>query len=169
MRAPLKIAQVIAIVCLAFGFGGQAIAAGKITVPKPEQASVCPVCGMFVAKYPEWVAVAVYKNGHAHFFDGAKDLMKYLIDPPRYAPGHRKEDIVTIAVTDYYNVEPIDVREAYFVIGSDVLGPMGHELVPLASQTEAEEFLKDHSGSAIIRFGAVTPELLDRLDKGGGQ
>jgi nitrous oxide reductase accessory protein NosL len=95
--------------------------------------------------------------------------MKYLIDPSRYAPGHRKEDIAAIAVTDYYNVEPIDAREAYYVIGSDVFGPMGHELVPLATQTEAEEFLKDHHGSAIIRFNAITPDMLDRLDKGGGQ
>jgi nitrous oxide reductase accessory protein NosL len=169
MHALSRMTLVCAIACLVFGSGGQAIASGKIAVPKPEQASVCPVCGMFVAKYPEWVAVVVYKDGHAHFFDGAKDLMKYLIEPARYAPGHRKEDIATIAVTDYYNVEPIDAREAYYVIGSDVLGPMGHELVPLASQTEAEEFLKDHSGSTIIRFGAVTPDLLDRLDKGGGQ
>ena len=45
--------------------------------------------------------------------------------------------LATIAVTDYYAVEPIAARDAWYVVGSDVLGPMGHELVPLA--TEAEE------------------------------
>lgn len=78
------------------------------------------------------------RDGHAHFFDGAKDLFKFLLDPARYAPGHRKEDLAGIYVTDFYNLERIDARKAYFVVGSDVLGPMGHELVPLASKADAE-------------------------------
>jgi hypothetical protein len=40
---------------------------------------------MVVSKYPAWVATVVYKDGHAHHFDGAKDLFKYLFDVPRYA------------------------------------------------------------------------------------
>jgi nitrous oxide reductase accessory protein NosL len=52
------------------------------------------------------------------------------------------------------------------VIGSDTLGPMGHELVPLASEEDAQEFLKDHQGTRILRFGEVTAELLRDLDAG---
>ena len=124
---------------------------------------------MFVAKYPEWVAVVVYRDGHAHFFDGAKDMFKYLANLARYAPDHRPEDIAAIAVTDYYAVEPIDAKAAFYVVGSDVLGPMGHELVPLANRSEAEEFLRDHAGSRIVAFGDVTSALIVLLDKGGGR
>lgn len=140
--------------------------AGEVVVPPPKPDSVCPVCGMFVAKYPEWIATVVYADGHAHYFDGAKDMFKFLADPKRYVPGHKSEDVRMVAVTDYYNVEPVAARAAWYVIGSDILGPMGHELVPLASEAEAKDFRRDHQGKTILRFDQVTPGLLDKLDRG---
>lgn len=134
--------------------------------PEPAATDTCPVCGMFVAKYPDWIATVLYGDGHAHHFDGAKDLFKYLLDMPRWAPGHRAEDIAVVAVTEYYGVTRIDARQAWYVIGSDVLGPMGHELIPLATREDAEEFLRDHAGKRILRFGDVTLGLLGNLDAG---
>ena len=52
------------------------------------------------------------------------------------------------------------------MIGSDVLGPMGHELVPLADAADAAEFVRDHRGKRVLRFGEVTRELTERLDRG---
>jgi nitrous oxide reductase accessory protein NosL len=43
---------------------------------------------------------------------------------------------------------------------------MGHELVPLASEADAQELLEDHRGVRILRFEEVTPELLEGLDAG---
>jgi nitrous oxide reductase accessory protein NosL len=137
-----------------------------LRVPDPGDRDTCPVCGMFVARYPEWVATVVYLDGHAHHFDGAKDLFKYLLDLGRWAPGHRAEDVATIAVTDYYVVQRIDARSAWYVIGSDMLGPMGHELIPHATEAEAQEFLRDHKGRRVLRFGDVTLGLLRGLDEG---
>jgi copper chaperone NosL len=168
MRRRLLV-RLAAIVAVALLVAAGPAAADRVKVPAPGQTSICPVCGMFVAKYPQWVAVVVYRDGHAHFFDGAKDLFKYLANLARYAPGHRAENIATIAVTDYYGVEPIDAKSALYVIGSDVLGPMGHELVPLASRSDAEEFFKDHSGSRIVAFDDVTPDLIAALDRSRGR
>ncbi|MGE5155431.1 MAG: nitrous oxide reductase accessory protein NosL [Bdellovibrio bacteriovorus] len=137
-----------------------------VDTPSPGPTDTCPVCGMFVAKYPDWVATVLYRDGHAHHFDGAKDLFKYLLDLAKWAPGHRAEDIAAIAVTEYYGVSRIDARAAWYVIGSDVLGPMGHELIPMESPEDAEEFLADHAGKAILRFQDVTPKLLGDLDAG---
>ena len=108
----------------------------------------------------------LYQDGHAHHFDGAKDLFKYLLNLPKYAPGHSQADITAMGVTDYYGVTRIDARTAWYVIGSDALGPMGHELVPLATQAEAEEFLKDHHGQRIVRFDDINLKLLENLDQG---
>lgn len=140
--------------------------AEDLELPSPGPKDTCPVCGMFVAKYPEWIATVGYRDGHAHHFDGAKDLFKYLLDMPRWAPGHRAEDIVAIGVTEYYGLTLIDARKAWFVIGSDVLGPMGHELIPLASEGDAQEFMLDHSGRLILRFDDVHQSLLMKLDQG---
>jgi nitrous oxide reductase accessory protein NosL len=135
-------------------------------IPKPDARDLCPVCGMIVSKYPNWTATVLYNDGRAHHFDGAKDMVKYLQDLPKYAPGHRKEDIRAIAVTDFYNLGKVDARQAFFVIGSDVLGPMGHEFVPLANRMDAEEFLRDHKGKRALAFDRVTPQLVDQVDNG---
>ncbi len=147
-------------VALAFAQGGGA------KVPKPSAKDLCPVCGMLVSKYLSWVATIVYKDGHAHHFDGAKDMFKFWFEPAKYAAGHQREDIAAIWVTDFYNLQPIDARKAWYVIGSDVLGPMGHELVPLASKEDAADFLKDHKGRRILTFEQVTLDLVLKADDG---
>lgn len=141
-------------------------AAARSGEPGPDANDTCPVCGMFVAKYPEWIATVTYKDGHAHHFDGAKDMFKYLHDLPKWAPGDKAQDMVTISVTEYYGLTRIDARDAWYVIGSDVLGPMGHELVPLQTHADAQELMRDHGGKRIVRFDDVTPELPDKLDAG---
>jgi nitrous oxide reductase accessory protein NosL len=146
---------------------GATLAAAQVPpVPKPGPKDLCPVCGMLVSKYPHWIATIVYKDGHAHHFDGAKDMFKFWFDPPKYAAGHSREQIARIVVTDYYNLQPTDAKAAYYVIGSDVLGPMGHEFVPLATPADAQEFMKEHKGRRILRFDEVGKNLPAKLDDG---
>jgi nitrous oxide reductase accessory protein NosL len=157
--------RLIALLAFALCLAGPA-RAGEVVVPAPKPDATCPVCGMFVAKYPEWVAAVLYKDGHVHYFDGAKDMFKYLAQRERYAPKHMNTDIGVIAVTDYYSVKPIDARQAFYVTGSDVLGPMGHELVAHKTQTDAESFLKDHKGKRILGFNDVSSDVITSLDRG---
>ena len=89
-----------------------------------------------------------------------------LLNLSKYAPGHQQADIAAIGVTEYYGVTRIDARAAWYVIGSDVLGPMGHEFVPLATEADARDFLKDHKGRKVMRFGDVTAQWPGKLDKG---
>ena len=140
--------------------------AAALAPPKPGPKDLCPVCGMLVSKYPNWVATIVYKDGHAHHFDGAKDMFKFWHDPAKYAAGHRREDMAAIWVTDFYGLARIDAKKAFYVTGSDVLGPMGHEFVPLASRADAEDFLKDHKGRRILTFEQVTLDLVLKADDG---
>ncbi len=139
---------------------------GAAKPPRPAAKDLCPVCGMLVSKYPNWVATIVYKDGHTHHFDGAKDMFKFWFDPAKYAAGHKREDMVAIRVTDFYNLQPVDARKALYVVGSDVLGPMGHELVPLASREDAADFLKEHKGRRILGFEQVAKDLPPGLDDG---
>ena len=69
-------------------------------------------------------------------------------------------------MTDFYNLEKIEARKALYVIGSDVMGPMGPELVPLATRADAEDFLKDHKGRRILRYDEVTPKIVAKVDSG---
>ena len=131
---------------------------------KPSKKDKCPVCGMFVYKYPDWVAEIIFKDGSVDFFDGAKDLFKYYFNVRTYRPGKSTKDIASIYVQDYYDMKMIDARRAFFVTGSDVYGPMGHELIPFATEEDARTFIMDHKGKRILRFEQVTPRVLETLD-----
>jgi nitrous oxide reductase accessory protein NosL len=134
------------------------------TVAKPSAKDKCPVCGMFVAKYPDWVATVVFRDNSRLYFDGPKDLFKFVLDLKQYAPGKKQTDIDRLVVTDYYSVSHIDGRSAFYVLGSDVYGPMGKELIPFAREADAREFLKDHGATRILRFNEITPAVLKELE-----
>jgi len=126
----------------------------------------CPVCGMFVYPYPKWIAQMQFKDGSYYDFDGPKDFFKFYLNPQKYDHTKNREAIKRMLVRDYYTMKFINPKTAYYVIGSDVLGPMGHELIPFATESEAKTFLKDHDGVRIIRFSQITIELLKKLDRG---
>ena len=140
------------------------VAAAEIEPVEPDKKVKCPVCGMFVYKYPDWVGEIIFKDGSIAYFDGAKDLFKYYFNLKKYNPGKSKNDISAIFVTEYYDLKMIDAKKAFFVIGSDVYGPMGKELIPLMTKDGAEEFLRDHSGTHILKFEDINPTLLKKLD-----
>ena len=142
---------------------GTGLAQTKDTV-QPSKKDKCPVCGMFVYKYPDWLAEIIFKDGSVDFFDGAKDLFKYYFNINKYSSGKNKKNIAAIYVMEYYDMQLIDAGKAFFVMGSDVYGPMGHELIPFATEADASAFMQDHKGKTILRFEAITPKVIDRLD-----
>jgi nitrous oxide reductase accessory protein NosL len=158
--SPLKLILTLTLTLTLFSPAG----AEERKVLKPSPKDKCPVCGMFVAKYPDWVAAIRFREGSTVFFDGAKDMFKFYFDLKKYNPSKRQTDIETLQVTDYYDLTPVNGFEAFYVLGSDVYGPMGRELIPFAKEEAAKEFLTDHKGKSIIKFKEVTPALIKTLD-----
>jgi nitrous oxide reductase accessory protein NosL len=142
---------------------GSGLAVQKTPVAPPVKAK-CPVCGMFVAKYPDWVASITFRDSTSVYFDGPKDLFTFYLDPGKYGPARKQTDIADIHVKDYYSLAIIDGRQAFYVIGSNVLGPMGKELVPFARKDDAEGFMRDHRGAKILRFSEITRYVLKGLE-----
>ena len=138
--------------------------ASEVTPVKPSREDKCPVCGMFVAKYPDFLAQIIFKDHSYALFDGVKDLFKYYFNLKKYNASKDLSDIAFIAVTDYYTMTPTDGRKAYYVVESNVFGPMGKELIPFEKEEDAKEFMVDHAGKTLIRFDAVTPDLIKGLD-----
>lgn len=136
------------------------------SVPTPGPSVTCPICNMFVARYPGWIAAISYKDGTTDYFDGAKHLFKYLLDMEKWAPGRTTDTITTITVESYPGADQIDGRIAFYIFGSDVLGPMGHELVPFSSEKEAQKFMQEHKGKGMKRFDDVDQKFLMNLHKG---
>ncbi len=138
--------------------------AGEKKPAAPSARDKCPVCGMFVAKYPDWIAQIALKDGAHIFFDGAKDLFKYCLNMKKYHPGKGATDIDSIYLKDYYSLEFLDGHKAWYVIGSDIYGPMGRELIPFKKETDAREFMKDHQGKSLLRFKDIHSDVIKTLD-----
>lgn len=119
---------------------------------------------MFVAKYPDFMARVDFSDGSYAVFDGVKDMFKYLLALPKYNKDRTQSDIAGILVTDYYSMNGIDGKAAYYALGSDVYGPMGRELIPFATREDALEFQKDHHAEQLLRFQQITAEIVQTLD-----
>lgn len=117
----------------------------------------CPVCGMFVARYPDWIAQVIFNDGTYDVFDGPKDMFKYYFNLKEYNPSRNPADIASIYVTEYYSAKLTDAHKVLFVLGSDVYGPMGKELVPVGTPERAKEFMRDHKGRSMLKFEEVKP------------
>ena len=145
---------------------GATIPAAELEPIRPANDDRCPVCGMFTARYPDFAARITFSDGAALTFDGPKDLFTFLFDVAKHAPGRSRSDVAEILVTEYYDLVAIDAEDASFVIGSDVSGPMGAELVPFATREDAEAFRSDHRGTAVLAFGDIDLDTLRGLGAG---
>lgn len=128
-------------------------AAREFIVPKPKDK--CPVCGMFVHKYQKWVAEIVFRDGSYVVFDGCKDMFKYYFDMEKYTKTKSRDDIAEIYVSEYYTLKIHKASDVLFIVGSDVLGPMGHEFIPVKGEDEVKIFMIGHGGDKVFRFDEI--------------
>ncbi len=138
--------------------GNMKLAGKQLDVPGDAK---CPVCGMFVSKYPKWAGYMEH-HGNKYYFDGVKDMMKYYIFDGDFP--YDRSKISKMTVSDYYTLEEIPAKEAFYVLDSDVFGPMGRELIPFKSKKSAKAFMDDHNGKAMVFFDEITDKMVMALD-----
>lgn len=123
-----------------------------VPLPAPGKTDRCAVCGMLVAEFPQWISGLTLKDGRHYYFDGPKDLFICLLNLPGCLPDVSEAQIAGVFVTEYYSTRQVSATEVVFVTGSDVIGPMGTELVPVSGREAAESFRRDHAGDKLMRF-----------------
>lgn len=130
----------------------------------PSEKIKCPVCGMFVSMFEEWNGEIEFSDATRLVFDGPKDMFKGYLEIARYAPSKSRDDVVGVRVRDYYSKAPIDAGKAFYVIWSNVYGPMGHEPIPFEKEADARKFMKSNKGKKVLKFEDITLQLLLSLD-----
>jgi copper chaperone NosL len=113
----------------------------------------CRKCGMLVDQAPRWIAGLTNSTGAEERFCCERCMFAHLRSPE--GAGDRDA-----WVTEYYTQKRMSVGDVLFVKGSDVTGPMGKALVPIAGGAAAEQFLKDHYGSRILTADEITVDVL---------
>ena len=88
------------------------------------------------------------------------------LNPQEIAANKQYKDITEIWIKDYYTLQWLDARKAFYVVGSDVYGPMGKEVIPFSSRDAAENFLQDHHGEKIFVFDDISDDLVQSMRSG---
>ncbi len=165
-------------------FSSSCEAAGFLQLPdgsKVDLTQKCPVCGMVVGG-PDGqgvsltfkdghvvgfhgVAAAVFKDGHVVGFEGARCLFIYNSLPEKYNVS--VGDIAHQYVTDYTSKKMIELPKAFLVLGSNVKGPMGYDLIPFSSKDEAAKFASENDGKWIVQLHEVA-KVAQEETKGTG-
>ena len=132
---------------------GQGLDAAGHMHPGPDDR--CPVCAM-TTHDKKFASAIELDDGRNYYFCGTGCLMKSWLHPEVYLAAG--EAGVTRAVTtEYFTGEHVDATTVTFVAGSDIVGPMGPMIVPLADAAAVARFQERHGGK--ITF--TLPELDD--------
>ena len=91
-------------------------------------------------------------------------MFKYYFNLKKFHPSKSLFDIDGIYVTNYYDLTLTDGFLAFYVLGSDIYGPMGGELIPFENEADAKEFMNDHKGKSVLKFREITFETVKSLD-----
>jgi hypothetical protein len=114
----------------------------------------CQRCGMVLDLGSRWLAELV-RGDVVERFDTPKCAFVAWRKRP---PG----DGTIARFRGYYGQKSHAANEVVFALGSDVLGPMGPDLVPVEPE-HATRFARDHAASRMVGEGDVTLDLADGL------
>ena len=121
----------------------------------------CAKCGMVVDAAPRWIAGLKSSARRQRRFCSPGCMLHFLRSPD----GEGASDAWVI---EYYGQKRVPANQAFFVSGSDVIGPMGKSLVPVAGLEASERFRREHRGAAVFTLDQLDHNLLRALKKSGG-
>lgn len=133
-----------------------------------EDGDSCHVCGMLINEHPGPKGEAFLdRQGEALKFCSTMDLFTFLKQPENETRlSHAYVHDVTAAPWATPDDEAfVRASEAWYVVGHDRRGAMGHTLASFAERADAEAFRDEHGGK-LVGFAAIDLDLLGRLGRG---
>jgi nitrous oxide reductase accessory protein NosL len=156
------------------------------TAPEPATLTdedSCDVCGMVITKHPGPDAEIFYPDRRPNDHDNPAHFCStweaFQFDFARRDEGWERS---AFYVTDYSSVDYellseggeslisshpeaeafVAAEEVTFVVGSEVKGSMGRDLIGFSERADAESFLSEHGGE-LAELDDVTPTMIEQL------
>lgn len=111
----------------------------------------CKHCGMKVDPASAWRADLVAADGAVTSFDTPRCALT------SWRSG--KSQATTLRVQEYYERRWRNAEELRFIVGGDVVGPMGPDFVPV-DPSQATKFIQDHGADRALRLDELTMDVL---------
>jgi len=130
-------------------------ATGKIK--EPAEKDVCTVCGMPPAKHPRHNCQILAMDDSTLHFCSTQCMVNFNTEQSKYMkePVKTKMAWVTLYSDGMYE----SAVGSYYVVGSQINGPMGMEAIPFKFKNNAEEFVRVNGGK-IVSFQELMPTLI---------
>lgn len=111
----------------------------------------CKHCGMKIDPASQWRTELVGEDGKVTPFDAPRCALQSW----RSGASPAK----SIRVQEYYDRQTRDGADVRFIVGGDVIGPMGPDLVPV-DPARASKFIQDHAADRALKLDEVTTQVL---------
>lgn len=125
-----------------------------VAAPACKKEERCKNCGMKIDPASSWNAQLIGMDGAPVRFDTPRCAFTY------WRSG--KMEAKDIQATDYYERVLRGSAELKFVVGGDVLGPMGPDLVPVEAP-RASKFIQDHGADRAYLASEVMMDVLNAI------
>jgi len=136
----------------AFLLAAAALTALSLSAPGCSKHEVrCKTCGMKIDPASPWRAELIGTDGAVTPFDSPRCALR------SWRAGTTTAK--TLRVQDYYDRSTRDGAEVRFVVGGDVVGPMGPDLVPV-DPARVSKFIQDHAADRALKLEEITLEVL---------
>jgi len=163
----MKAARILAVIfCMQLFTSGVTQFAGAEATDSVSAQTRCTVCGMFVAKYPNWLSQIQYENPEqTKFFDGVKDMMVFYFNPEHYG-GIPSEAIKNIYVKDYYSLiihlTGCQHKMLFTWLAVMYMAPWDMNLFRLRSGMQQNHFQKITTAKKFLPLIRLLPNSLNR-------
>ena len=97
-------------------------------------------------------------EGQDLLFDCPKCLFRWL----RQEPGRSAHASRAWAI-EYYSQRERPASALRYVLGSDLIGPMGHDLVPVEGEEASARLSEEHHGRRVLSFNEVDAQVIGGL------
>lgn len=114
----------------------------------------CKHCGMRIDEASAWRSDLVSPDGAVTSFDTPRCALT------SWRSG--KTQAASLRVQEYYDREWRDAADVRFVLGGDVVGPMGPDLVAV-EPSRVTKFIQDHGAERAVSLDEITLELLKSI------
>ncbi|MCC5809813.1 MAG: nitrous oxide reductase accessory protein NosL [Ectothiorhodospiraceae bacterium] len=128
----------------------------------------CALCGMTINHYPGPKAQACLRDGRVLPFCSVRDMLSWAWQPES-APRIRVLYVHDLSRTDWDQPADeayVDASHAYYVVGHQRRGAMGHSPAPFSGQEDAQSFADAHGGR-LLAYAELDWETLQAADPGG--
>lgn len=119
-----------------------------------QHANRCANCGMRVTRGAAFASGAREASGAEVVFDSPKCMFRWL---------EQHRDARDAWTTEHLSRQERPAAGLFYVLGTDLRGPMGADLVPVDTREHADTLLASHHGQRVLVFAEVTPEIVASL------